>query len=327
MKKVFMTLLIVALAFTAFAQGAKENEWPTKSVEAYIPANPGGDTDTTLRNLSEVLREESGIDVQLVTMTGAAGAIANQELLDQPADGYHGLWHRYDTVLLTMKDMISPRYDEYLDVAATISVTGGEYCVLVNKNDKRFNTFEDFVAYCKKNPGKTVWAVEGHGWNHLFAAYLCKQVGIEVNFVEYGSQADRIAALLGGTIDCVMAFYKYERQYPDDIKALCICAEKRQDVCPHVPTMLELGYDVVSKENFYFFAFPAKTDKAIVNKMGKAIESALKSQVWADTMALYDYNSYQVYLGKDAMDYLRDFESKYVDYIPTIMGNLENLKK
>lgn len=317
MKKLISLLLALTMVLTMGVAAFAADEWPERPITVLIPANTGGDTDTTFRTMSTEIGNQIGGVVALSNMSGGAGAVATYELLDYAPDGYTGIWHHYDSILLTMKGTMEERYDEYLDIAAVIPAVGFEYAVLVNKS-LGIETFDDFIAYAKEHPGELVCATEAGSWNHLFDMFLESTCGIEMNVVDFGSAADRLAALLGGNCDVMLDNLSTVASYPDDLIALGVCSTERKDYAPDVPTLTELGYEVVS-EKFYYFGFRSGTDPEIVEKMGKAIEAAAQTEETAEMFAKYNVTEWPVLTGQDALDYLHAFEEKYTPYIDLML--------
>ena len=151
MKK-FLALLVAAMLVLVCT--AALADYPEKAIEILIPANPGGDTDTTVRAITQSLTEILGQPVVVTNMSGGAGTVAMNELTNRDADGYTVFYHHVDTLLLELLGRMEEgwTWEDALDIAA---VTGGgnTYCLFVRKdNDKGIETFDDLVAYAKENP-------------------------------------------------------------------------------------------------------------------------------------------------------------------------------
>ena len=307
--------LLLALGACAYADWPKDGD-----INVLIPANTGGDTDTTFRTFSTDIGEQLGTNVMLTNMAGGAGALATYELLDYESDGYTGLWHHYDTVILTMLGKVEQRYDEYLDIVAAIPVEGGNYFLTVRK-DSEWETLDDFINYAKENPGKIIWAIEAGGWSQMFAMYTAKTLGIEVNCVDCGSASNRNAALLGGNCDVLLIGPStVVDTYPDDFKALASASLERQAADESIPTFKELGFDIVS-EKFYLFAFKAGTDQAIIDAMADAIEHAVGTEEGIEVLGTkYAYTGWEVLKGEAALDYIHAFEAKYEPIAKEMLG-------
>ena len=73
MKK-FLSLILAAMLI--FGCGAALADYPEKAIEVLIPANPGGDTDTTVRAIAQSLTEVLGQPVVVTNMAGGSGSVA-----------------------------------------------------------------------------------------------------------------------------------------------------------------------------------------------------------------------------------------------------------
>lgn len=291
--------------------------WPTEGdINVLIPANTGGDTDTTFRTLSGPVGEYLGTNVMLTNMSGGAGAIALNELFDYEPDGYTGIWHHYDSIILSMKGGLDGTYEELLDIAAVVPVSGGNFVLTVNANSG-WETLDDFVAYCNEHPGEVVWAIEAGGWSQVYAAYMAQVLGVsdKVNLVDFGSSSDRNAALLGGQAQVLLGPANNLTAYPDDFLGLASCSLEPQSVCPDVPTLKDLGYGDIESTKFYYFGFKKGTDPRIIEKMGEAVKAALETEEGKEVMSKYYYTSYEVLTGDEAYAYLKDFEAEYEPFV------------
>lgn len=294
--------------------------WPEGDINVLIPANTGGDTDTTFRTFSTSIGETLGTNVMLTNMSGGAGAIALNELLDYDPDGYTAMWHHYDSIILSMKGEMDGTYEEVLDIAAVIPVSGGNYVLTVNKASG-WETLEDFVTYCNEHPGEVVWAIEAGGWSQVFAAYMVKVLNVDVTLVDFGSSSDRNAALLGGQAHVLLGSASNLNSYPDDFMALGSCSLERQPAVPDVPTFKEMGYGDVESTKFYYFSFKEGTDPRILDKMGEAIKVALDTEEGKAVMDKYYYLDYEVLTGDAAYEYLANFVKTYEPFVMEMLAN------
>ena len=294
--------------------------WPEGDINVLIPANTGGDTDTTFRTFSTSIGDTLDTNVMLTNMSGGAGAIALNELTDYDADGYTAMWHHYDSIILSMKGQMDGTYEDVLDVAAVIPVSGGNYVLTVNKASG-WEPLEDFVTYANAHPGEVVWAIEAGGWSQVFAAYMVDVLDVDVTLVDFGSSSDRNAALLGGQAHVLLGSAANLNSYPDDFMALGSCSLERQPAVPDVPTFKEMGYGDVESTKFYYFSFKDGTDPRIIEKMGEAIKIALETEEGKAVMDKYYYLDYEVLTGDAAYEYLAGFVKAYE---PFVMEMLEN---
>ena len=63
-----------------------------------------------------------------------------------------------------------------------------------------------------------------------------------------------------------------------------IAGDKRDAVLPNVPTLAEQGYANTDAANWYALLAPAKTPKAVIDKLNKAVDAALADPVLHDKL-------------------------------------------
>ena len=102
MKKLFAMLLVLTLVLSSVAALA---EWPERAIELIVPANPGGDTDANARALAAALTEEMGWNVIVSNMSGGSGAVAFEDLLGNPDDGYRFVFYHSGACITQMLGM------------------------------------------------------------------------------------------------------------------------------------------------------------------------------------------------------------------------------
>ena len=320
MKKLLSLVIALVLALSCTAALA---EYPEKTIEILIPANPGGDTDTTVRALATSLTEILGQPVIVTNMAGGAGTVAMTELLNRDADGYTVFYHHVDTLLLELLNRMEDgwKWEDNLDIA---SVCGGgnTYCLFVRKdNDKGINTFEDMVAYAKANPGELTYAVEIGGTLHMHALSLMQALDIDVDCVDLGSASDRTVAFLGGQVDILEGLYSQGKDYiaSGDFIPLCVFGNERNAKFEDIPCTGELGFDFAA-EWFYYAAFKKGTDPEIVAKFTAAIEQAVTMQPYSDALALYDFRA-NFRPGEDGVAFMQGVQEVYRPMAEILLGN------
>ena len=320
MKK-FLALLLAAMM--ALACTVALAEYPEKAVEIIIPANPGGDTDTTVRAISQSLTEILGQPVVVTNMTGGAGSVAMNEVCNREADGYTVYYHHVDTLLLELLGRMDEgwKWTDALDISA---VTGGgnTFCLYVRKdNDKGIKTFEDLVAYAKANPLELTYAVEIGGTLHMHALAMMNALGIEVDCVDLGSASDRNVAFLGGQVDILEALYSQGEEYvkSGDFIPLFVFGNERNQNFADIPCSGELGFDF-GAEWFYFFGFKKGTDPEIVAKFTDAVKQAVEMEPYQNALSLYDFHT-NFQPAEQGVSFMQGVQEVYRPMADALMGN------
>lgn len=108
-----------------------------------------------------------------------------------------------------------------------------------------------------------------------------KNAGFDVNIVDAGSAADRLAALLGGHVDVILAAYGSVKDYVKEGTLVTLAMDGENDLVDEsegidVKTMKNLGYDI-KLPFYYFFAFPKGTDDALVDEFNAALKDIIEN--------------------------------------------------
>ncbi len=234
---------LLAAAPAAFAQA-----WPTKPVRIVIGAPPGGTADIVARLLAEGLQKEWGQPVIVEPKPGAAGMIAMQDFLTQPADG-HTLLVSVNALVTEIPHVIKVRFDPFKDVKplADLSRSG---LVFVGNAALPAKNVPELVAYVKANPGKVSYASYSAGTiSHTMGLELNKAAGIDLNHVPYKGSPPALQDVMGGHV--ALMFDGPATSIPmikgGKIKAFAVSGAKRNPALPDVPTFAEQGYPMLDE--------------------------------------------------------------------------------
>jgi len=265
--------LVLAVLFSGFA-GAQS--FPTKTVRFVSGVTPGSASDTMARILAEKLQGKWGQSVIVENRLGAGGLVGAKYVADSQPDGY--LIMMYASAY-TVSPLLNPnvmKTDELQPVATVATIP----TVLVTQPEK-YKTIKDFVGTAKANPGKMVCADAGIGSaTHMAFERFRFAAGIEqVLNVHTKGVGEALTEVISGRADCYFALVFQARKMVDagKIVALATSAPKRSALMPEIPTTEELGYPN-SSYNFWVGALvPAKTPRAIVDKIHDDITALVES--------------------------------------------------
>ena len=254
MKTLFNTSRRAALgalagaALLAAVPAALAQAWPTKPVRIVIGAPPGGTADIVARLLAEGLQKESGQPVIVEAKPGAAGMIAMQDFLAQPADGYT-LLVSVNALVTEIPHVIKVRFDPFKDVKplADLARSG---LVFVGNAALPAKNVPELVAYAKANPGKLSYALYSMGTiSHTMGLELNKAAGIDLNHVPYKGSPPALQDVMGGHV--ALMFDGPATSIPmikgGRIKAFAVSGPKRNPALPDVPTFAEQGYPMLNE--------------------------------------------------------------------------------
>lgn len=239
---------LAGAALLAAAPAALAQAWPTKPVRILIGAPPGGTADIVARLLAEGLQKEWGQPVIVEPKPGAAGMIAMQDFLAQPADG-HTLLVSVNALVTEIPHVIKVRFDPFKDVKPVAELARSGLVFVANGALPAKNVPE-LVAYAKANPGKLSYASYSAGTvSHTMGLELNKAAGIDLNHVPYKGSPPALQDLAGGHVQ--LMFDGPATSIPmikgGKIKALAVSGPKRNPALPEVPTFAEQGYPMLDE--------------------------------------------------------------------------------
>ena len=177
-------------------------EWPERSIELIVPANPGGDTDANARALA-ALNEEMGWNVIVTNMSGGSGAVAFEDCLSNPDDGYRFVFYHSGACITQMLGM----YDEF-NVLDDFKLAGMPFldysnAFVINTANTKFSDLESMVAYMKDHPGEVSFATETGSFTHLHCVAFEQAAGVQFAIVDAGTAAQKTTELLGNRLDVI----------------------------------------------------------------------------------------------------------------------------
>ena len=266
-----MKLLAAAAAVLLLLATGARAEYPEKPIRIVVPFPPGGVTDIVARLLAERLTAEFGQQVLVDNKTGAGGVIAGDIVAKAPADGY--------TLLLTTPNhtinaafRTSMPYDTEKDLRA-VSNVGQIPMLLVTHPSLPVTTFQDFIDYARKNPGKINVSSAGNGTlPHITMEQLMIREKFQVTNVPYRGAAPALADLVAGQVQAKLDNYTQSAQFIADRKlnVLAVTSARRLKQLPDVPTVAE---QLPGFEGYLWMGIvaPAATQDAVVQKLAAAI--------------------------------------------------------
>lgn len=269
-------------AFAAFAGLLQAPAHATGSLELakiVLGAPPGGSGDLVARRLADKLRQvKYAKNVIVENRPGAAGQLAVTAVRDAAMDGsalllvpssqlsiypftYPKLPYRPDKDLKPVALMAYVNHGLGVGPAVPASV----------------KTLEQFLAWAKAHPALATYGSPASGsMSHLIAASVARQSGAPLIHVPYKGSIPAVQDLRGAQISAVTApigsFLPYLKE--GRVRLLAVSGDKRSPFASDIPTYLELGYPLIAREWYGFFA-PEKAPPAVIARAAQALQQAL----------------------------------------------------
>lgn len=309
MKKRLLTALCVC--FCVMVSTAAFAAYPTKQITVLQGFKAGGGSDTLAQLTQPYMEKAIGKSFVNQYIPGATGGIAWTQLAKTvKKDGY--------TISITNTPMLQTNYimnpeikyniSELEPLANVVTDPG----IIVVAKDSPYKTAKDLFAAMKAKPGQITVGNSGVGGDDFFTTLIfAKASGIKVQMVPFEGDGPSWQAAMGGKIDA--SFNNLGIVFPQvkagNIRALAIFSEKRYTGLPDVPTMRELGYDVVSGSSRGYSApkgIPAEAKDALIKALKEMAKMPEFKKACNDRASMIDMkygDDYKKMLEKQEKDF------------------------
>jgi tripartite-type tricarboxylate transporter receptor subunit TctC len=271
----FLTVIAGAVLPLA-APAANADQWPSRAMIAVSTVSAGNAGDTVARVVFEQLTKQLGQSIVIENRTGAGGTTGSASVAKADPDGY--------TILLLTSSQGSAvvlhktlPYDPVHDFIP-VAMFGIQPSVLVVSPSKGWKTVAELIAAAKANPGTLNFASAGVGSaSHWAAERLRLAAGINAQHIPFRG-AEGLNELIAGRID--FYFVPLAPAVPHiqngRVLPLAVSTPKRAPSLPNVSTIAEAGYPNAQYIFWGGLALPAKTPRAIVDKLHDETNKALQ---------------------------------------------------
>ena len=270
---------LVLAVFTFGATFAQAQQWPTKPVRFVVPFAPGGTSEIVARAVAQELSTSLGQTVFVENKPGGAGVIAMQEVSKAEPDGHTLILGHVGTLAVNPYAMPKHPYDVNKEFAPVILLARVPN-ILAVAPDVPAKTLQELVALAKAKPGTLTYDSAGNGSSgHLAMEYFMAVSGIKMIHVPYKGTGPMLQDILGGRVSATLTGAPALKGQIDagKLRALAVGSHDRMNALPNLPTVSESGYKDFETSQWYGILVPAKTPKAIVDKIAAATDKALKS--------------------------------------------------
>lgn len=278
--------LLWLIAALLYSLPAAAQTFPNRPVTLLITFPAGGPTDIAGRALAEATAKYLGQPVVVENRPGATGTLGAAALANAKPDGY--TISMTPITVLRLPHMENVNYDAIKDITYLMGVSGYVFAVIV-RADAPWKTMAELVAFAKAHPDKVSYGSHGIGGSvHLAMEELSSVQGVKFNHIPYKGSADMLTAMLGGHLNvAVDSTGAVPHVAAGKARVLAVFTEKRVPVWPDAPTLIELGYGIVSTSP-YGIGVPAATPPAVVKILHDAFKKGLEDPIHTRTLEKYN---------------------------------------
>jgi len=266
---------------------AQDTPWPTKPITLVLPFPAGGQTDGVARLLARNLEPLLGQPIVVDNRPGANSLIGTNLVARSVPDGH--------TLLLNMTSLVSNpvllpnvTYDPHKDFAPVARLYELPAIWAVPGNGPK--TLAEFVEKAKAAKEPLNFATTGHASSsHYFGEVFARGANFKLNHVPYKGEAPILPDLTAGRLDAAVISSATALAFGGDgrVRVLAASGPRRWKALSDVPTFLELGIPGMTTETFCGIFAPARTPKAVVDKLHAAINRVTATPEFQKQMLAY----------------------------------------
>ncbi len=286
-RRAFVASAAATLLLPHASRVAAANErFPTRPVTLIVPWPAGGGTDLTMRLLAELAGRALGQRVLTENRGGAGGTLAMPTLAQAAPDGY------------TIAQMPQPvfrapwtqkvQWDPVRDTTPIIQLTGVTFGI-VTAMTSGLRTLDDVFLAARNRPHGLNIATNGVGTTpHLVIEQLMSAKGLPYVHVPYKGVGEQMLGVTTGQVDVGLGATGFAPHIESGrMRLIAICSARRSRKWPDVPTLKELGHDIVAMSP-YGLAGPKGIADDIVRTLHDAFKMALFDPAHVAELDKYD---------------------------------------
>ena len=269
-----LLLSLPSAALIGWTSAMAAADFPGRPVTLIVPFPAGGATDSFVRAVAELAGRELGQPVIVDNKPGAAGILGANQLVRATPDGY--TLSILPESVFRLPHLQKTQFDPLRDFTYVIHLSG--YALgIATLSGSPWRNWKDVVADAKKRPGQITYGTTGvNGTMHVTVEDMAQREGIRLNHVPFKGESEIIAALMGGHIDLAVTAGSIAPMVESGkARLLVLWTEHRAARWPDVPTLREVGLDMVANSPFGI-AGPKGKPPAVVKTLHDAFRKALE---------------------------------------------------
>jgi len=251
-------------------------DYPDHPVRWLIGFAPGGPVDVIARLMSQWLSEHFGQPFVVENRAGSGGNLATAAAISSAPDGYTLLFSGANNAISASLYKKLPF--DFIRDTVPVAVFTQVPNLLVVSNAMPVRTVQEFIDYCRANPGKVSYASSGNGTTvHMSAELFKAMTKCDMVHVPYRGSALAFPDVISNKVQLIFDNLPtaMEQARSGSVRALGVTSPQRWPSAPDIPAIAETvpGYEATV---FYGMSAPKGTPPEIVEILNKAVNEVLK---------------------------------------------------
>ncbi|MDP1537096.1 MAG: tripartite tricarboxylate transporter substrate binding protein [Burkholderiales bacterium] len=277
--KIIMSGVWSAIALLLISPLAMAQAWPDKPIRVILSVPAGATPDVTARLVFPGLSQQLGQQLVADNRAGGGGVIGAEIAAKSAPDGYTLFISSPGALTILPHLRKNVPYDTLRDFAPISLISIGPFVLMVHPSVPAKN-IRELIALAKAQPGKLNYASAGNGVaNHLAGELFKQMTGTDIVHVPYKGAPQAVTDVVGGhmqmmfnSISPIVGHIKAGR-----VRVLGIASLQRSPQMPELPTIDESGVPGFEAVNWFGLFAPAKTPRAIINRVNAALVKTVKA--------------------------------------------------
>ncbi len=264
---------------------ALAQRFPNRPIELIVPFSPGGGSGITGEMMKKIITEEnlSPQPIHITYKPGASGQVGWTFLATKRGNAHTIATATQSFSYGFVQNQMQVKPEDFTPIALMLFDTQ----LMAAHPQAGFKSMKDLIGASQKKPGSVrVGGTGASGSDANVAIMIQNAVKIKINYIPFKSGGDVNAAILGGHLEAALGNPNELAGYVESGKLvpLVVFADARIPGMKDVPTMKELGYDVVSRSARGVIA-PAGIGKQEEQALIEMMRKITQSKQWADYAA------------------------------------------
>lgn len=306
-------LALALTALCALAPPALAQKYGPGDVTVVQGFQPGGGSDALAQLVQPYLAKELGVNFVNRYQPGATGAIAWTQLARQTANDGKTV-SITNTPMLMTNYLMNPSMQYSIDDLTPLFNVVTDPGVMVVGKDSKYKTMRELLDAAKASPGHVTVGNSGVGGDDFFSVIMIeKATGLKFQSIPFAGDGPSWAAAMGGKIDASSnnLGITYPQVKAGNLRVLAVYTDERVKELPDVPTLKELGIDVVAGSSRGYSApkgMPEAAQKEMIDAMRRVVANPDFQRDAAARALAIDFKAgpdYAAFLKKQEKDFAK----------------------
>ncbi len=258
------------------ASGAAAQDSPSKPLRLVVGFPPGGANDIVARQLAPKLAERLNTQVVVDNRPGANAVLGTDHVAKSAPDGYTVAIASLSPLVFAAVTYSKVPYDTLTDFVpvTTVAMTP---MVLAAHPSLPARSLKELVALAKKSPAPLNFATTGSGgMTRMVVELMNITAGVKIQHVPYKGAAMGLTDAMGGHVHGIAEALPviYPQIRGGKLRGIALASDRRSDLLPDLATSAEQGFPAMYAVNWYGVMAPARTPRAIVDRLHDAFNKS-----------------------------------------------------